>query len=120
MGQPAIEELVHDLSVSSRRTAAVQTLVELGTVAEPTLLDSLTVVSSATRSAIYEVLTTVGTERSVLPLQQALLVRDSFEQRLIERALNGIYGRMKATVPELEPSVNSSRIYGNTESAGDW
>ncbi len=120
LDQPSIEDLVHDLSVLSQRRAAVSTLLALGTVAEPALLELLADGGSATRSAIYEILAGTGSERSILPLQQALLIRSSSEQGQIERALDAIYGRLQISVSNLEPSVNSSRIYETDSSSDDW
>jgi len=115
MGRRATEDFVRDLSVPTRREAAIESLIAVGPSAEAELLSALAEASSTTRPAIYEVLASVGTEKSLLPLQQALLVRNTFEERQIRQALDAVYGRMEISVSRLEPSVNSSRIFEQDE-----
>lgn len=111
----AIEDLTRDLDDTTRRAAAIEALIALGPSAEPGLLNALAGASPTTRSAIYEVLAKIGTEKSLLPLQQALLVCNSFEERQIRHALDGIYSHMQIPVSRLEPSVNSSRFFEQDE-----
>lgn len=115
-----VEEIVRDLSVPDCRTAAVESLAAFGPAAESALLDLLKSADSDTRWATYQVLASVGTEHSILPLQQALLDRETFEQRRIEHALDAIYGRLQVTSTVSEPSVNSTRLFEADESEEDW
>jgi beta-lactamase regulating signal transducer with metallopeptidase domain len=107
----AIEELVQDLASTSQREAAVESLIGRGASAEAELLDALPTATSATRSAIYEILTSIGTEASLVPLQRALLTCNGFEERQVRQTLDAIYGRMKLPVFSREPSMNAARVY---------
>lgn len=104
-------ELVHDLVTASRRRAAVDSLIAIGSDAETEVLGRLPMADPPTRAAMYEVLTVIGTERSLLPLQQTLLARNGLEERQIRHALDAIYDRMVVPIFTREPSTNSSRIY---------
>lgn len=111
----AIDEIVRDLANYSQREAAIESLIGLGPSAEPELLDALPTATSATRSAIYEILMSIGTEASLLPLQQILLTRNGLEERQIRQTLDAIYGRMRLPIFSREPSMNSARLYEQDE-----
>jgi hypothetical protein len=117
--QRDVAALVRDLSVAGRREASVASLVVMGSSVEAELFRVLPEADAATRSAIYEILARVGTERSLLPLQQALQVRNHAEEQQIRQALSAVYGRMVVPAARREPSVNSSRIYEQDEQ-DDW
>jgi beta-lactamase regulating signal transducer with metallopeptidase domain len=117
--QRAIEELVNDLAIASRRETAVSSLTALDRAVEPFLLSELAGADSSTRSAIYQILKRIGTKESLLPLHQSLLVRDALEEEQIRQVLNAIYGRMEVPISHLEPSMNSSRVY-EPDHADEW
>ncbi len=119
IADPDMADLLRDLSVADRRATAIVSLIVMGSSVESELFRLLPEADQATRLAIYEILGRVGSERSLLPLQQALQMRNHSEEAPIRQALDAVYGRMVVPASRREPSVNSSRIYEQDEQ-DDW
>ncbi len=118
--EAALEELIGELAVAERRQTTIDALIAVGPVAEPQLLGKLAGAGPSVRGAIYDVLMRIGTERSLLPLHQALLMRGASEEDHIRKTLDAIYDRMEIPLSTLEPSMKSSRVYEVEEEEDEW
>jgi len=116
---PLAQDFVRDLPAATQDAPVVESSVAFDTDDEAELLGALAESDPAARAAIYEMLGRVGTDRSLVPLQRALLMSGTLEERQIRHALEEIYGRMQFPASVKEPNVNSFRIYEDNQQ-DDW